>query len=276
MLKAITSLIFSRLTHSSEKFSDKHKGETCYIIGDGPSVKWFDLTSFGDHPVICCGLLPFHKEFNQLDVRYCTMIEPWLFVPKYFRPNVQTITQYRKISKEYESIITNNPDIQFFMHPSNYFALSGENVNFMFKELPKSRNKTDDLLRQFDCFGGSFHAALTLAYYLGFKKIYLVGFDAWTIQPARNLHWYEFGEGVFFEPTNFATEFLNTLKTQLEICTISLDGNSRNVDCISYAAYTGKSPVFRENYEIIDTHHLNVLATYPGYRIYPEPASAIS
>ena len=29
-----------------------HKGESCYIFGDGVSIKWFDLSSFSDKPVI--------------------------------------------------------------------------------------------------------------------------------------------------------------------------------------------------------------------------------
>lgn len=272
MLKTIKSIISSQIARKSKRFSGIHNGETCYIIGDGPSVKWFDVTRFGDHPVICCGLFPFHKDFNRLDVRYCTMIEPWIFTPDFLQPNIPSVTEFRAVTKGYKSIIKNNPDKQFFVHPMNCFSLSGENVNFMFRELPKSRNKTDDLLRQFDCFGGSFHAALTLAYYLGFKKIYLVGFDAWTIQPARTLRWYELGEGEFFEPTNFATEFLEVLKTEIDIYTISMDGQSCNVKNISYEAYTGKLPTFRENFELLSEYHLNVLATYPGLRIYPKPA----
>jgi hypothetical protein len=274
MLKKIKSIIYGQLSRKTERFSGLHNGETCYILGDGPSVKWFDLTSFADHPAICCNLLPFHKDFNRLNVRYCTIIEPWIFAPDFLKPIIPTKTEFRGVAKEYRSIIKNNPDKQFFVSASNYLSLTGKNVNVMFRELPKSRkNNTDNLLRQFDLFGGSFHAVLTLAYYLGFKKVYLVGFDAWTIQPARNMHWYEFGEGIFFEPTNLAMEFLNTLKSQIEICAISLDGQSQNVDCISYSTYTGKTPMYRENFELLSEHHLNVLATYPGYSIYPKPAA---
>ena len=42
-------------------------------------------------------------------------------------------------------------------------------------------------------FQGSFHATLYLAYLMGFSKVYLVGFDAWTRQPMLKLRWYEKG-----------------------------------------------------------------------------------
>jgi hypothetical protein len=185
-----------------------------------------------------------------------------------FQPNRPEITEFRSVAKEYRSIIESNPAKQFFVSTSHWLSLSGENVNFMFRELPKSRNKTDDLLRRFDLFGGSFHAALTLAYYLGFKKLYLVGFDAWTLQPACNMRWYEWGKGEWFEGPNYASEYLDVLQTEVDICAISLNRHSQNVKSIAYETYTGKPPTFRENYELLSEYHLNVLATYPGLRIF--------
>ena len=140
----------------------------------------------------------------------------------------------------------------------------------MFRELPKSRNKTDDLLRQFDCFNGTFHAVLSLAYYMGFKKIYLVGFDGWTIQPARTLHWYELGNGELFEANNFATDFLNVLAKEMDIYTLINEGHSKNVKGISYETYTGRRPVFKENFELLTEKNLKLLATCPIFNVLPK------
>jgi len=255
-------------TSGLKKFSNIHEGETCYIFGDGPSVKWFDLALFSDHPAICCGKIPFHKDFNKLDVRYVTLVEPWCFVPKQFQP--KWLLEMREIIEEYKKFIKRTPDKEFFVNLSNRFSLTGDNINYVYRGFPQSRNRTDELLRQFDLFGGSFHAALALAYYMGFSKVYLVGFDGWTIQPARALRWYELGEGEFFEATNFATEFLDVLKTKVEINTISIDGCSGNTTNISYASHTGKLPKFKENHELLDEHYLDVLATWPKYKIYSE------
>jgi len=49
---------------SLKKYRNIHKNETCYIFGDGPSVKWFDYNSFGNHIGFSCGRQIFHKDFD--------------------------------------------------------------------------------------------------------------------------------------------------------------------------------------------------------------------
>lgn len=254
-------------TSQLEKFRNSHEGETCYIFGDGPSIKWFDFSEFGNHPAICCGMIPFHKDFDKLDVRYIALVEPWLFVPKIFQPKI--LHCLRRVALEYTRRIASLPDKEFFVSLSNRFSLSGKNINYVYRNLPNPRNAIDKQLNQFDCFAGSFHASLSLAYYMGFKKIYLVGFDGWTIQPARALRWYEFGPGEFFEPTNFALDYLQILKSEVDVYTISKDGESCNVNNCNYALYTGKQPTYRENCELLGEYMLNILSTCHEYKIYP-------
>jgi hypothetical protein len=262
----IEHLVTKFFTSGLKKYRNLHKGETCYVFGDGPSIKCFDLTCFSDYPAICCGMMPFHNDFQFLDVRYITLVEPWIFTPMLFQPKI--IHELKDVGAEYKRLIKRTPDKEFFVSLSNRFSLTGENVNYVFRGFPESRNHTDELLKQFDLFNGSFHASLALAHYLGFSKIYLVGFDGWTIQPARELRWYELGEGEFFEATNFATDFLDVLKRDVDIYTISRDGESKNVKNVNYQDYTGKAPEFKENFQLMDRHYLDVLATVPGYKIY--------
>ena len=262
-LKQIVADVF---TGQLEKFSNRHKGETCYIFGDGPSIKWFDFAAFADHPAICCGMIPFHKDFNKLDVRYIALVEPWLFVPKLFQPKI--LHCLRQVAEEYKCHIAGLTDKEFFVSLSNRFSLSGRHINYVYRNLPNPRNSTDKKLNQFGCFGGSFHASLSLAYYMGFKNIYLVGFDAWTIQPARTLRWYELGDGEFFNPTNFALDYLSVLKSEVDIYTISREGKSCNVKNLSYSNYTGKMPEYKENHELLSEHMLNVLSTCHEYKIF--------
>jgi hypothetical protein len=254
------------VTGGLKKFCNRHKGESCYIFGDGPSIKWFDLSLFNDHPAICCGMLPFHNDFKKLNVKYLLNVEPWLFVPKFFQPKI--LHGFGPMVAEYKKFIKRTPDKEFFINLSNILSLSGKNINYVFRGLPESRNRTDDLLNRFNLFAGSFHASLTIAYYLGFANVYFVGFDAWTIQPARNMHWYELGEGAYFEPTNFALDFLDILKKEMHIYTISLDGQSNNLSNISYKTYTGRFPAFKENYELLEDRYLKALAAFPQYKIF--------
>ena len=259
-------LVTNLFTAGLKKFRDRHRGESAYIFGDGPSIKWFDLESFAHLPAICCGMMPFHKDFHKLDVRYATFIAPWIFLPPWLQPRMYR--GWGEIAAEYRRVISATPRIQFFVNLSNRCVVRDSNVSHVYRGLPGVRNDTDRLLRSFNLFDGSFHAALSLAYYMGFKRIFLVGFDAWTIEPARNLHWYELGEGERFEPTNFATEFLGVLRREMEILTVGMDGSSRNVAHVTYQSHTGRLPKFRENHELMDERRLKLLATFPEYRIF--------
>ncbi len=248
------------------KFSNKHEGESCYIFGDGPSIKWFDLSAFSNLPAFSCGKMPFHNDFNKLDVRYVLLVEPWFFAPKIFQP--KQVQEFEEIKDEYLDFVRRTPDKQFFIHLTNRLSLTGANINHLFRGFPKQRNHMDELLNEFDLFGGSFHAPLALAYYFGFKKVYLVGFDFWTIQPASTIRWYELGEGEYLKATNLATEFLEILKNKMEIHTISVAGSSKNVTNISYQEYTGNTPIYKENNQLTTERYLKILDTFPEYQIF--------
>jgi len=199
-------------------------------------------------------------------VRYIAEIEPWLFTPKIFQPKF--LHGYREIASELKKCLKTKQSIEVFVNLSNIFNLRGENINYIYRKMPYPRSKSEKELNQFGCFSGSFHATITLAYYMGFRKVYLVGFDAWTIQPARTLRWYELGDGEYFNPTNFAFDYLNVIRPEMEIYTISKDGDSCNVKNITYTSHTGKQPEFKENHELVSRNILNILSTCAQYKIF--------
>lgn len=261
--------IISRLASKKMKiFKRRHNNEECYIFGDGPSVKLFDIKEFSDLPSICCNMFPFHKDFSRLDVRYCTFLEPYAFAPKIFQPKCLNMEGMEEILKEYRAIMKKFPTKTFFVSASNLFSILGENIYFMFRQYPDTQSEVDYKLRHIECVKNSFYACLTLAKYLGFKKIYLVGFDGWVNYPSRSGHWYELGEGSVFDSTNLPADYLNILQREIEIVAITPDGNSRNVGSISYESYTGKKLEYKENHQLLSERHLKLLSTYPEYKIY--------
>jgi hypothetical protein len=264
------------LTPGLRKFSNIHRGESCYIFGNGASIKWFDLSAFADRPGICCGMIPFHKDFDRLDIRYVTLVEPWAFVPDLLQPKTPYLVDYRRVLTEFRHFIESRPDKEYFINLSNVAStLRGPNIHYVFRGLPRDENATDRRLRQFDVFGGSFHACVALAYFLGFTTIYLVGFDAWTVFPVRNLRFYEYGHGELTEKQDPAADFLAALREVVDIRTVCYDGTSHNVKTVRYEEFTGRTPHYQENHELIDARRLEILASYPLTQIYP-PAGAPS
>jgi len=268
LITKLSSTTFKKLI----ELRNKHEGESCYIFGNGPSIKWLDLSKFNDKPAITSGQLHYHREFKELDVRYLCLVEPWFFTSPYFRRPFITkghskiIEDHKKIRNDYTQLVKNSSDKTFFVNLSNFFHLRGDNVNYVFKTLPYDLEL--ELLKGYDLFSGSFFATLSLAYYLGFKKVFMVGFDAWTLEPAMNKRYYEFGSGV---PSGQAPErepLLEIFKSLMDISVISHKSSSPVLNYIDFEQFYKIKAIYRENHEIIPKHYLEMMNACPGYEIY--------
>ena len=168
-----------RLEYKNKKLEDIHEGESCYIFGDGHSIKYYDLSDFNDKIGIACNHFPFHKDFKKANVKYSVLIEPYYFLPFFDRifkkRKVQSIFSFNPISFNYRKIIKANLSIIFFVNLSNWLFLSGKNVHFLYRNiLSKKKKYNNEICKKFDCDKGVLRRAISLAVHLGFKEIYLV------------------------------------------------------------------------------------------------------
>ncbi len=147
-----------------KKFKDTHIGETCFIIGNGPSLKINDLTEL-------------HKlnipsfAFNRI---FCIFDEtPWR--PTYYISQDENVTY--GMEEKFKNL-----DLQYRFHPIrwNWYG----DMNFSNAFYFKSINSNSDILDFSKNFSVEVfdsptvaYTAFQLAYYMGFKKIYLMGFD---------------------------------------------------------------------------------------------------
>lgn len=251
-----------------QRYKDIHRGESCYLIGDGISLKWFDLKEFSNKIAITSGsLIPFHKEFSELDSKYLMLTEPFWFYPAFWTKNVTKSTSMPYISKAYRNIINENQGKQFFLNLSNYPVLRFKNLTYMFHDIKDERLPADFITRRINAFHGSLRLSVLLAIYMGFDHCYLVGCD-YTHVPSRSLHWYEKGQGIYCEHQNYQKDFFEIAKEFIDITTITLDGSSEVINAATYKEHTGLDPIYRENTELVDERYLKVLATWLGYSIY--------
>jgi hypothetical protein len=137
----------------------------------------------------------------------------------------------------------------------------------MFRAIKNKRLASDFITHRINAFQGSLRASILLAIYMGFDQCYLVGCD-YTHVPSRSLHWYEKGQGTFCAQENYNKDFFEIAKKFIDITTITLDGTSDFINAVSYKEHTAQDPVFRENTELISERYLNVLATWPGYKVF--------
>jgi len=268
VLKNLLVPIAKPLLSKIHQYKDAHKGESCYLIGDGVSVKWFDLSTFSDKIAIPCGFLPWHKDFSQLNVRYMILNEPFWFYPAHWTtsPPIKIVKNY--IQKAYRrEIIDCYIDKEFFINLSNIVAVRRTNVTYIYRDIHDQRLPDNYITKRIDSFTGSLRFSILLAIYMGFDHIYLVGYD-YTHVPSRSLHWYENGRGVFIPHENYQKDFFEIAKEFIDITTITLDGTSDFINAVTYKDHTGRDPIYRENTELVDEKHLKLLATWPGYSIF--------
>ena len=248
------------------RFKDIHRGESCYLIGDGVSVKWFDLAAFSGKTALPCGYIPFHNDFSRLDVKYLSLAEPFWFYPLIWAPSPLDKLIPNKLQLEYRNIIKHNPNKEFFLNLSNYPTTWNKNITYLFKDLHDPQLPTDFITKRINAFRGSVRVSILLAIYLGFDHCYLVGFD-YTHKPSRNRHWYEKGQGIFYAHENYNKIFFETAKEFIDITTITLDGTSDFINAVTYKQHTGREPIFRENTELLDERYLKVLSSWPDYTL---------
>ena len=250
------------------KYKGAYKGESCYLMGDGISIKWFDLEAFGDKATIPCGFIPFHNDFNKLTVDYLGLIEPWWFYPLQQTKSSPVGIIRNKISALYKkNIIDSHFEKTFFVNLSNYPVLRRKNIIYTYKYFLDDDLEEDHLSKRINCHEGSLRWMILLATYLGYDHVYLVGCD-YTHQRCRALHWYEKGEGKEIVLPGYDANFFAIAQEYIDITTITLSGKSDLVNSITYKEYFGREPKFMENSDLLCEEYMQALATWPGYQIY--------
>ena len=122
------------------KYHDLHKGESCYIFGNGPSIKWFDLSVFSDYVGISTGSIPFHNDFKKLNVKYHAIVEPWYYCPKWMQ-RYQLLRDARLISKKHKDLMSQNKGIDFFINVTSFPWVTGLNINYVHRMLINKHSK---------------------------------------------------------------------------------------------------------------------------------------
>lgn len=265
-LKKILPVIASPILSDIHKYKDMNKGESCYLIGDGVSVKWYDLKQFSQFEAIPCGFLPFHNDFDRIEVNHLILSEPWWFYPIMRTTGFPREVIRNEIQSVYREVISSNENKNFFINLSNYPVIKNKNVTYLFQDIFDKRLPHNFISKRINSMAGSMRTSIMLAAYLGFDHCYLVGYD-YTHFPSRSLHWYEKGEGVFVPQPNHNADFLKIAKEFIDITTITLDGASETLQWETYEEHTGVQPIFKENTELLSNKYLSALATWPGYQI---------
>ena len=249
----VLRLVSSRAIKKNRKFYRLHDGESCYIFGNGASLKYFDFRVFKDKPVICCGALFFHKDFSELNVKYYYGGGTYFYYP-YWRHERKGSIEKNPLGVAYAKRNIHHKSILHFTSLSNFFGYSAENFYYL-HHFDNSFNGFDNCKMDgvFSAMAGGLSGMLGIAIYMGFKDITLVGCD-YTMHPQMQGHFYDFG--VYADTSNelphaelFLTEAMK--HARLRCVTPNASYRGHIINSITYEELTGDLPRFRENDEII-------------------------
>lgn len=252
----------------NRQFENRHAGQSCYVFGNGASLKEMDLSSFSDRVSIGCNSLFLHKDFDKLDCRYYSLPAPFLFhrYRKYYGS-----WQRNYIGDLYRKKVITYPSVSFFTSLSNWVGLRADNLyythHFGSRAWDFDRIRLDE---RFSFMQGGMYAMVGLAFCMGFASVTLVGCD-YAFSPRFGSHFFEkgLGEKIENEEAPYGGNFFNECMKLMDLSIIVPDGvRSELMPCLDYSAHAGKSLFYRENVEIVSQRDLDFLARQGCYNIF--------
>lgn len=174
----IKSHYIRELTAGNERLHDKFKGDTCIVLGNGPSVRDVDPSLLHGKKIITVNKMVCVPLFDQLHpVAHVTVDTKVL----------------NEVKKDLNAKLLSSPDTDFILHRSaEHLVPKTSNVAFVYaKHLPVAGVCKVDLCRRMSIFNNVIPFAAVCAIYMGFKKIILLGCDFSFFAARKMNHFYD-------------------------------------------------------------------------------------
>lgn len=178
----IRDKIKNRLKYGTKDFEKNkllhniHISDRCFVVGTGPSINQQDLTKLKDEIVIGISGLYSHKDIIVIDPRYYVM-SPVFRSHSDLYPEDVFIERFRAMDKALSDDTVMFLDIGDKLYVDKYKLFSQKKVYWTnYISWDEEAIETIDLsaIPQVKTVS---EVALTVALYLGFEKIYMMGFD---------------------------------------------------------------------------------------------------
>lgn len=176
--------------NENRRLTGRHAGERrCFVIGNGPSLKGMDLTPLADEYTVGANSFYKHPDAPSVGLKYHCV-----FDPHFMRDEPRAVDWHRTIAEK-------TPNASFLLHEAarelvhRHGLYAGREIFFL-RPGPWTHEASSvnlDLSRPLNvgCTTGS-SVAIPLALALGFREIYLIGFDCnWLADLTSSYHFYE-------------------------------------------------------------------------------------
>lgn len=162
----------------NKKFKNIHRGERCFILGNGPSIKECDLNILKNELVISVNQFSKFEGYKDVYSNYHIWSDNAFF-------NVSKKESGNDFLNVVKGIKTKDNDPECFFISDAYDYVSKHNLDKYLKinyfkhdyRFNESYNKKFDFTKILPVFYTVVHYAIALAIYMGCKEIYLLGCD---------------------------------------------------------------------------------------------------
>lgn len=175
-MENLLEVILSR----NERFRNIHLGERCFILGNGPSLKDFDLSLLADEFVFTVSNFAFVDGFEKAK----TNVHLWMDTA-FFNARNDLKLEKEKLMSSYTKIATQNPicfvDIQGFPFIKQNKLDEILQINYLCQGISHITSNNPlylDISKPITGFYNVIQYAIIVAIFMGFKKIYLLGCDS--------------------------------------------------------------------------------------------------
>lgn len=158
------------LLKSNAGFKNLHKGQRCFVLGNGPSLSAVDLSLLKDEITFTVNDLYYHGQFDRINTTYHLFADPFYYIDL-----EATISKLLEKSEPRAIFLDRGACKTILEHayqkkyPVSIYA-NGMEIEDL-KYLPI------DLCKMLPYFCTVVQSAIAIAVYMGFQEIYLLGCD---------------------------------------------------------------------------------------------------
>ena len=252
------------LLKSNKNLQNIHKGETCFILGNGGSLKNFDLSVLSNSVTIGCTYSPIDKRLKSSGLTYCIFPSAYLMYPIWKKRNPKTgkKIQLNSLAPIFKKIIKENNKTQFFISLTDKYSFlkRPKNINFIY-HCGNKKSESFDMSGSFSTLTGALDSMLGVAKYLGFTKVVLLGCD-YLGNPCMEGHFYSNHKPFVGEyKVNYAKRIRQLADNlTLDVLTIFPKGiSSPAFESKTFSEYFGVDEQYYKQSQILDDDYLELL-----------------
>lgn len=174
-----------------EGLHNRYLGKRCFIINNGPSLRAADLDKIHQNGDFSLGINIISRIYPQTK----------------WRPNILLVTEDGAYKRKNKSLVSNCEAGLKVLKNTNFLRSAFFKGNKVYVKLKESRCLLDfpkfsvDASKFLYSIGTSTYSTIEIAYYLGFREIYIIGCDmSWAVNMNRDgsIYYNESGQNHFY------------------------------------------------------------------------------